>query len=67
MRALDPAIAHMRHVHAVLGDQVEHRIGGAARESDERRAALGPNFASSSSGSYLRPGITWPPLRPEPP
>src|SRR5207237_8507978 len=26
-----------------------------------------PNVASGSWGCYLRPGITWPPLRPEPP
>jgi hypothetical protein len=40
MRTLDPAIAHMRDIHAVLGDQVEHRVGSAARESDEPGATL---------------------------
>src|SRR5829696_8349396 len=41
MRALDPARPHMRHVHLVPGDKVEHRVRGAAREGDELLAALG--------------------------
>ena len=40
MRALDPAVAHVRHVHPMLGDEVEHGIGGAAGECDQLRAAL---------------------------
>ena len=40
MRALDPTIAHMRNVYLVLGDDVEHGVGGAARESDKLSTML---------------------------
>jgi hypothetical protein len=41
MRALDPAAAVLRHLHAVLLDQGEDDVGGATRELDQALAALG--------------------------
>ena len=44
MRALDPALPLIRHVHPVIFDQAEHGIGRAADEIDQAPAALGTEF-----------------------
>ena len=45
MRTLDPAAAVPRHIHAVLLDQIEDDVGGAADELDQALPALGTEHA----------------------
>ena len=42
VRALNPAVAHMGHIHAVPRDKVEHRISSGSGERDEFRPTLRP-------------------------
>ncbi len=56
MCALDPAVARVGHVHAVLVDQLPHHVRRAARGIDEGRAALGPEDGLEFVGIELQAG-----------
>jgi len=67
-RGVQPtAISAQPAIDAVLRDDSISDLGRAAGELGQRGPISEPGFSTSSSGDHLRPGETWPPLRPDAP
>jgi len=62
--ALDPAAPHVRHVHRVPLDQVEHRIGGGAGEAHQAFTALAAEHRDQRIGIVLEARNDLPPVAP---